>query len=537
MSIRKTFGVALAGTLAASGLLLGAAPSNAVVVDGPWDSDFTPADGDLIGVGSDTTQEVVFGLAEAWNNQAVAPAYKIMTFGAAVQNGAPLNGCDDLTNHPENCQITLPVSGTVNRPNGSGAGKARLYGAGNVADVDFARSSSSLNTNETNASLQQIPFALDTLGMAVSNNVASHAPASLTISQIVQIYKGEVTNWNQVGGTNGVIEPLAPQTSSGTYSFFDAQLKAANGGTPIVYAASVQFVQEHDDTPIKNNANAIAPFSIGRAGLLGTTLKIEGGWTAQRALYNVVRGSQLADPKIQGVFGPNGFICSDQVTNLINDYGFEQLAREADGGVCGVATQTATSDFTVNAPPAPVATTTTVTGTSSGAGKARLTATVAASPTAEGTVTFLEGDAELAADVPLIGGTATANLSGLTPGDHAVHAVFTPDPATGFVTSEDDGSVLVKAASTISETFPTRTKAGKAGKGTVTVDLVGTDTDPTGKVVVKNKAKTLVSGRLVGGKVTLTLPKLPQGRYSLTIAWAGDAAGVPATKKFTITQR
>jgi len=536
MSIRKTLGVALAGTLAASGLLLGAAPSNAVVVNGPWDSDFTPVDGDLIGVGSDTTQEVVFALADAWNNQPTTPSFKVMNFGAAVQNGTPLNGCDDLTNHPENCQITLPVSGTVNRPNGSGAGKSRLYAPANVADIDFARSSSSLSTTETNAALQQFPFALDTMAMAVSNNVASHAPASLTIDQILKIYKGEFTNWNQVGGSSGVIVPIRPQTSSGTYSFFNAQLTAANGGTAIVYGPNVIDAQEHDDTLIKNDANAIAPFSVGRAGLLGSTLRIEGGWSAQRALYNVVRGGSLSNPKVQAIFGPNGFFCSDEVTNLINDYGFEQLARDADGGVCGVATQVATSNFTVNAPPTPVATTTTVTGTSAGAGKARLVATIASTPTAEGTVDFFDGATEVGSDVPVIGGTSTVNLTGLTPGTHPIKAVFEPDPATGFIASEDTGSVIVKAASRISETFPDTVRKGRQATGTITVTLLNTAEKATGRVKVLKNGNVLKSGLLVDGKVTLTLPKLPKGLNRLVIKWPGSKFGVAATKRFTITQ-
>ncbi|NHA00348.1 hypothetical protein G5V59_10145 [Nocardioides sp. W3-2-3] len=61
------------------------------------------------------------------------------------------------------------------------------------------------------------------LSMAVSKNVVSNAPATLTPAQIVGIYKGEITNWSQVGGTAGVIAPKIPQGGSGTRSFFVAQ--------------------------------------------------------------------------------------------------------------------------------------------------------------------------------------------------------------------------------------------------------------------------------------------------------------------------
>ncbi|NHA00346.1 hypothetical protein G5V59_10135 [Nocardioides sp. W3-2-3] len=162
------------------------------------------------------------------------------------------------------------------------------------------------------------------LSMAVSKNVVSNAPATLTPAQIVGIYKGEITNWSQVGGTAGVIAPKIPQGGSGTRSFFVAQLKAMNGGVDVTLAASVAEVQEHDDTAIKSDPNAVAPFSVGRASLLGDTLRIEGGWTAQRALYNVVRGADVANDKVQAVFGSTGFFCSDAARAPIEAAGFKQ---------------------------------------------------------------------------------------------------------------------------------------------------------------------------------------------------------------------
>ena len=46
--------------------------------------------------------------------------------------------------------------------------------------------------------------------MAVSGWYASHAPASLTGAQILDIYKGNTTNWNQVGGTRRHHQALHP---------------------------------------------------------------------------------------------------------------------------------------------------------------------------------------------------------------------------------------------------------------------------------------------------------------------------------------
>ncbi len=196
--------------VAFSAIFLTAGSAVATTDPQPDDTAGTPTNAMLIGVGSDTTQRAVKLVGDAYN--ATTPAAPIFTYAACAS--------------PTTCgMITMPA-GDVARPNGSGAGKQRLYGAGNNPEVDFARSSSAQNTAETNAGLQSFPFALDQLQMVVSNAVASNAPVGLTNAQIVSIYKGDITNWSQVGGNAGVIAPKIPQAGSGTRSFFDAQLVA-----------------------------------------------------------------------------------------------------------------------------------------------------------------------------------------------------------------------------------------------------------------------------------------------------------------------
>lgn len=490
------------------------AGSASAAVD-PDDTTFTPVAADLIGVGSDTSQRAIKLAAEAYNSSSPAPSARVASF-AATGGG----------------QITLP-SGAVDRPNGSGAGKSRLYGAGNSADVDYARSSSAQNANETSAGLQSFPFALDTLVMAVSNNVPSHAPVSLTQAQIVSIYDGSVTNWSALGGTAGTIAPKIPQAGSGTRSFFVSQLKAANGGVDVVLAASVAEVQEHDDTAIKGNADAVAPFSRGRAGLLGTTLRLEGGFTADRALYNVVRGSEIGLAAVQSFFGSSGYLCSTAARPQIEAAGFDQLATPARGGVCGSPTQSASSNFTLNQA---VVTATRVSVKATGAGTARVSAAVTGSTSPSGTVSFFEGSTPLAANVPLVSGQATTNVTG-TPGVHTYRAVFKPATGSVFEPSEGAGGGKLITSSSISEAFKSKLRQGKKLKGVVSVALAGTSTQPTGKVVVRKGSKTIASGKLSGGKVTLVLKKgLKNGINKLTAVWSGDDNALGSAVKFTVKQ-
>ncbi|MGN8247141.1 substrate-binding domain-containing protein [Cellulomonas soli] len=315
--------VALAGVLAAT-------------VAGPASADPTPQPKDVVGVGSDTTEYAVNFLADGVRvGSLYSPGYN-------ASAGARLVSFNATGSTP-----VVLKSGTtaVTRPNGSGAGKATLFGAGANSNVNFARSSSSLSAAEVSAGLWQVPFALD--GLKLATATTSNAPASITAAQLVGIYNGSISNWNQIGGASGAIVPMIPQTGSGTRTVFLAQLQAANGGVAVTLASTVVEVQEHDAAPIAANANAVAPFSTGRAKT-ATGIKLEGGWSYTRALYNVVRSADLSSVWFTQVFGADGFVCSGSGQALIEAAGFDQLSVPADGGVCGVPTQAATTNLTVN---------------------------------------------------------------------------------------------------------------------------------------------------------------------------------------------
>lgn len=500
----------------------------------------TPDSNDLVGVGSDTTENAMDNLVNGatvagtavpgFNAGLTASDVRLASFGTV--------GSATITLRDTNLDPAVGAN-VITRPVGSGAGKALLYGAGNNLNVSFARSSSALNATEVSAGLQAYPFALDTLGVAVSGSVASHAPASLTGAQILDIYKGNITNWNQVGGADGVIKPYIPQPGSGTYSFFDGQLKALNGGTAVTYGGAVDnTMHENTDDVIKNDANAIAPFSLGKQEtLFPTTVKMEsllgaGGWSAQRALYNVVRGTDVADAHVAAVFGENGFICSTAARPLIEAAGFQQLATSAHGGVCGTPTQSPSSNFTVNQQ---VVTTTKLAATSTAARKAKLTATITGSTAPSGSVDFYEGATLLHAGVPLVSGQAVFTATG-TPGYHTYTATFVPD-ADQFDPSQRSKKVYVKTSSKVTESFPASVKKGARAKGTVTVTLTGLTAKATGQVKVLQGSKTLVKGTLSKGKVTLTLPRLSKGRHTLKATWGGDSHGVGSALTFTVTQK
>ena len=279
--IRQRVSLAVAGAfVASSAFTLGlAAPASAAT--SPYDPAFVPTTGDLVGGGSDTSEIAVDYLAKGTNG---TPGFND---GKSTGRIASYAATGDPTT------LTLRDGSTLARPKNSGEGRNTLAANNNV-NFDFARSSSAINTTEQ-ATLRQLPFAVDGLKLAVSSNVASNAPASISEADLVKIYRGDVTNWSQIGGKSGVIKPLIPFAGSGTRKFFEDQLTRING-TAVTPAPSVTEVQEHSVDAIQNDPNAVAPFSTGRAAS-AKSIKLLGGFAAfcAWAAWELVDESLLFD--------------------------------------------------------------------------------------------------------------------------------------------------------------------------------------------------------------------------------------------------
>jgi hypothetical protein len=520
MSFRKQCAGIATAAVAAS-VLAFAGPAHAATtthdLDDPSFDPGTPAvAADLVGVGSDTSQHALHLVGESWN--AAGHAFRVASF-AATSAGS----------------IGIP-NGDILRPNGSGAGKKKLYDNGstavNDADVDFARSSSDQNTEEDGAGLKSIPFALDTMQLVVSGNVASHAPATITPAQMVAIYQCNTTDWATIGGTTGTIAPKIPQAGSGTRSFFEAQLKSANAGVAVTLGACVLPVQEHDDTEIKGNADAVAPFSVGRAALLGTTVKLEAGFKADRALYNVVRGTSGAngvgadDASIQAVFGENGFLCSNDARDEIEAAGFKQLASTADGGACGTLVSS-TSNFALNEQ---VISSTAVSAQFLTAGSAKLTASITPS-TAAGSVEFFDG-ATSVGQALVSSGTATFTATGLTVGEHQFTAKFTPDSST-VAASQAVTSGYVKSGSSVPLAFSSAPSYGKA----VTIQTTTTGV-PEGATITFNVGSYTKTATVASHIAKITYSTLNPGTYAVKATYAGSSqvAGSTASKSLVVAK-
>jgi ABC-type phosphate transport system substrate-binding protein len=282
--MRKSISVALVGaTVVACGLgMVGTA-----------NADNQPRVTDIVGVGSDTVQYLGDFLADGDNIGASGyntnnPSRRMFNIDATADAaGRAVYGAAGVA---ISTQVVLRSGlSPVNRPNGSGAGITAIN-TDAAHSIDFVRASRLPKLAEQNiavatpatatspgtpalGALHSFQIAVDGLQMATNN--VTNAPANITCADIVGIYKGTITTWNQVtgnsAGSTATIVPYTPQSGSGTRSDFESVLKACNGNVAVTYGPSVLTGEEHDPSVLTtgvNAPNAIAPFSSGRFNLL-----------------------------------------------------------------------------------------------------------------------------------------------------------------------------------------------------------------------------------------------------------------------------
>lgn len=527
--IRQRVSFAMAGAIVATTALTAGLASPAGAAPTIYDPTFVPGATDLVGVGSDTSEIVMNYLAEGHGGMSGFNTGK--TTGRVASFAA---GIDPPT-------IVLREGlAPITRPNGSGNGKKTLYGTTNIPDVNFARSSSSLNSAEVSAGLKQYAFAVDGMKLAVSKS-ATNAPSAVTANDMVKIYDGTYDTWSDLPGYDGpapaaAIKPLVPQSGSGTYSFFVDQLKAANGGNTVNISGNAE-TQEHSDVDIKDDPNAIAPFSTARAKTQSAgTIKLLGGFKAYRAIYNVVRGTDLSGEmgtKLEGVFASAGFICSPAAKPLIEAAGFDQLAAPAAGGLCGVSTVEPVSNFATTSQ---VDTETSLEAEALFGYKVRLTATVDASADPVGTVTFKQGNDVIGSLVTVTDGKAVKNLTLVPTGDYSYSATFTPTEPLAFTESTSTTvSTSVRTPSLV--TAGLLNPSGTYGSTRLLAVSASVDGEPaTGSVSIRVDNGTPVTVPLLGGAAFYTVPGTsPVGAHTVTATLAGTGTYNQASRTIPMT--
>ncbi len=574
----------------------------------------------VIGVGSDTIQWVDDALSSDYNTFNAAQVTKTpywANFDACLGNttaGAPgLGDNPDGSGFPCGADHTGTKAGVKRDegvvdaaaaggalPSGSGDGRTLLRNPSDklFLDVAYGRSSGPLNTTDLNAGEIALPFAVDKI--VVVTHPGGPAPASLSGQQVLKIFNGTYTNWNQVGGQNASIHPYMPKAGSSTLNAFESFLAALDGTTeapgsdndPASHAAASQVwqgpgnaisdanwnlgtanVEEHDPSVAIADPNSIEPFSYGRAQLANggsQTVRIEGGWSADRELYHVVRGAAISGAAttpflygsdgglLEGLFSNTGYVCTNATAQAdIATAGFWPLQSGASTGNCGVKnsntvdTITQTSSHGVDEG----AVTTTSAQFFAGAVHINVASTDASTPT--GTVQIVVADPSTPSGSPAASfhktvalgadGTATVTLPSTVSGHKTVDVAFLP---TGFGANSSAGghtalgssyvefnaNIAVVKVGTKVTAKAKPLKLANATKHTMVTATVKAKTGtkkPTGKIKIMRGNHKVGSGTLTKGTVTIKVKgtKLKKGKNKLVIEYVATG-GFKAPKTF-----
>jgi ABC-type phosphate transport system substrate-binding protein len=638
MSARKISARLGMAAVAVTGLVLTAlAPANADTVPGTNGVAGTYTLGTtVIGVGSDTLQWVDDKLSADYDATTPAPTVAWANFDACQGNttaGAPgLGDNPDGSGFPCGADHTGTKAGVKRDegvvdataaggalPSGSGDGRTLLRTPTDKLfnDVAYGRSSGPINTTDLAAGEIALPFAVDKI--VVATHPGGPAPASLTGQQILKIYNGTYTNWKQVGGQNATIHPYLPKAGSSTLNAFESFLAALDGvneapgtdndptshsaasqiwqgqagaptitdgnwntGSPTANPPTAANVEEHDPSVVIKDANALEPFSYGRAQLANgasKTVRIEGGWSEDRELYHVVRGQNIAGAAttpfvygsdggvLENLFSNTGWVCTNATAKAdVAGAGFWPLQTSPTGatGHCGVKnanTEDTINPFASNGVDEGAATT-----TSAFLSKGTVHISVSAgSATPTGSVQVVVADPSTPSGSPAASyhasvalgadGTATVKLPGTVSGTQTFDVAYLP---TGFGANASAGGhtalgssytefnakvATAKVATTVKATAKPASLANAAAsaKVTVTVKPDSGSAKATGTVDLMLGSKKIGTGTLASGKVTIKVKgsSLKKGSNKIVVVYApkGSFTAPKHAPSITITRK
>lgn len=213
----------------------------------------------------------------------------------------------------ENSGVTFTYN-----PTGSGSGiQAVLEGR-----CDIGLSSRALKDDEKSEGLEETVLAYD--GIAIIVN-PENTVTDLSIEQIASIYKGEITNWKDVGGNDGEIVLIGREAGSGTRDGFESIVGVEE---------ACKYRQELTSTgdvitTVSGNPNAIGYASLASVkesvkvlqvgGVTPTddTIK-DGSYSVQRPFVLVTKKDTELSEAAQNFFD---FATSDDAASLISEAG------------------------------------------------------------------------------------------------------------------------------------------------------------------------------------------------------------------------
>lgn len=162
---------------------------------------------------------------------------------------APIRQLVDSQLQSDRPEVRLNYVNPAQSSPGSNSGLRMLLDG----QLDFAQTARPLEPEDVAAArkqgftLTQRPVAVD--GVAVVVNPSLQV-SGLTLEQLRQIYRGQITNWRQVGGPDLAITPFSQRPEDGDTLMFPQGGPAASFGSNVQYAYSTtEALREVSKTP------------------------------------------------------------------------------------------------------------------------------------------------------------------------------------------------------------------------------------------------------------------------------------------------
>lgn len=206
-------------------------------------------------------------------------------------------GCKGAVSKPQNSKQTVSTDGSTSmekvmgylsesymsdnenvtvtyNPTGSGAGIQAV--AEGRCDIGLA--SRNLKDDEK-SNLNETVVAIDGIAVIVNNQ---NTIDDLTIEQIAGIYKGEITNWKELGGADAPIVLIGREAASGTRDGFESIT-----GTEDLCKYSQELTSTGDVVQtVSSNPNAIGYASLASVGETVKAVKVEGVTPTTETIQN-----------------------------------------------------------------------------------------------------------------------------------------------------------------------------------------------------------------------------------------------------------
>jgi phosphate transport system substrate-binding protein len=222
---------------------------------------------------------------------------------------------------------------------GSGHG-VKSVGAGEI-DIGAASRDVKAAELEQYPDLKPVAIGKDSVAIVLHPHNTIN---ELTLEQAAQIFSGEITNWEDVGGANAAIRVITREEGSGTRETFEKYVM-----TPfdkeVAGKASVKGSNGEVRATVSSDASSIGYVSLGyvdntrkavTVGSIEATVAnvLSGDYPIQRSLYLITKGNPSA---LEQAF--IDFVLSSEGQEVVEDVGYIKVVSEAAPSVTPITTQ------------------------------------------------------------------------------------------------------------------------------------------------------------------------------------------------------